>query len=286
MLTGVAATANALRCEPGMYSIGEFSKISGLSIKTLRFYHDEGILVPSAIDPNSGYRYYDRHNADTARVIVALRDLEFSLAEIKEILARHEDESDILAHLERRKHELGELIRRHRGLMKSLDRIITQESEARQTMQNSKFEVEEKVLEIQLIAGVRMKGKYSDCGRGFAQIGRALGRFIAGKPFCLYYDGEYRPDDADLEAAFPVRRPKQETTGIAVRELPGGRCVSLLHKGPYDQLGRSYAKILDYVRAKKYDVQLPTREVYIKGPGMIFKGNPNKYLTEIQMLIG
>ena len=71
---------------------------------------------------------------------------------------------------------------------------------------------------------------------------------------------------------------------IAVRELPGGRCVSLLHRGPYDQLGRSYASVLEYVRGKGYEVVLPTREIYHKGPGMIFRGNPKNYLTEIQML--
>jgi effector-binding domain-containing protein len=103
--------------------------------------------------------------------------------------------------------------------------------------------------------------------------------------FPLYYDGEYRPDDADLEACMPVRRPKADVPGISVRELPGGRCVSLVHKGPYDQLGRSYARVLDYIREKGYETLLPSREIYLKGPGMIFKGNPQKYLTEIQILI-
>ena len=76
-----------------------------------------------------------------------------------------------------------------------------------------------------------------------------------------------------------------EAEGISVRELPGGRCVALLHKGPYDQLGRSYSKILEYIKQKGYQTILPSREVYLKGPGMIFRGNPKKYLTEIQILI-
>ena len=46
--------------------------------------------------------------------------------------------------------------------------------------------------------------------------------------------------------------------------------------GPYDQLGRSYEKLLAHEKDHDYDVVLPTREVYIKGPGMIFKGNPKK----------
>ncbi len=73
--------------------------------------------------------------------------------------------------------------------------------------------------------------------------------------------------------------------GISVRELAGGRCVVLLHKGPYEELGRSYARILAYTKQQGHEIETPTREVYIKGPGMIFKGNPKKYLTEIQMLI-
>ena len=88
-------------------------------------------------------------------------------------------------------------------------------------MQNSTFEVVEKVLEPMLIAGVRMKGKYSDCGQGFARVGKSFGRYASGKPFNLYYDGEYREDDADFETCIPIRKAKQ-VEGISVRQLPGG----------------------------------------------------------------
>ncbi len=50
-----------------------------------------------------------------------------------------------------------------------------------------------------------------------------------------------------------------------------------------DQLGRSYAKILRHAGREKNGIVLPSREVYLKGPGMIFKGNPRNYLTEIQL---
>ena len=96
---------------------------------------------------------------------------------------------------------------------------------------------------------------------------------MSGKPLLLHYDTEYREDDADFEACMPVRAGKP-ADGISIRQLPGGRCVSLMHKGPYDQLGQSYAKVLDYIRAKGCDIESPTREIYHKGPGMIFRGNP------------
>ena len=50
-------------------------------------------------------------------------------------------------------------------------------------------------------------------------------------------------------------------------------------------MGKSYAKILHWVKERGYTILMPTREVYLKGPGMIFKGNPASYLTEIQIPI-
>jgi effector-binding domain-containing protein len=61
--------------------------------------------------------------------------------------------------------------------------------------------------------------------------------------------------------------------------------VTLLHKGPYEDIGRSYVVVLDYVRTHGYKIVMPTREVYSKGPGMIFRGNPQNDLTEIQIQI-
>ena len=151
-------------------------------------------------------------------------------------------------------------------------------------MASTEYEVVEKTIPGMQIAGIRMKGKYRDCGKAFGQICRKFGRLLSGKPMLLHFDTEYREDNADFEAAMPVRSAK-DVEGIVVRELPAGRCVSLIHQGPYDQLGRSYEKIKQYVREKGYKIAVPSREIYIKGPGMIFKGNPQKYLTEIQMMI-
>jgi effector-binding domain-containing protein len=164
------------------------------------------------------------------------------------------------------------------------DCLLASEEEARNLMTQSPFQIEEKIVDPMVVAGIRMKGRYSDCGPVFGRIGKSLGRYIRGKPMLLHYDTEYREQNADFEACMPVRNAKP-VEGISVREIPGGRCVSLLHKGPYDQLGRSYAKVLDHIRGKGYEVLTPTREIYHKGPGMIFRGNPKNYLTEIQMLV-
>jgi DNA-binding transcriptional MerR regulator len=65
-----------------MFTIGEFSRITGLTIKTLRFYHERGLLVPARVEFGPGYRSDDERNVETARPILALRECEFSLSVI------------------------------------------------------------------------------------------------------------------------------------------------------------------------------------------------------------
>jgi DNA-binding transcriptional MerR regulator/effector-binding domain-containing protein len=262
------------------YSIGQFSQITGLSVKTLRFYHEKGILVPTSVDGATGYRFYDESKVEKARVIMRLRQMEFSIEDIGAVLGGCSDEADILSFLERQKIILQQRIQEDRDIVRSLSEIIAKEKAAQQLLAGGHHPVEEKALEPMLVAGIRMKGKYSDCGAAFGQLGKAIGRYICGKPLCLYYDGEYREGDADFEACFPIRK-EVPSAGISIRTLPGGRCLALVHRGPYDQLGRSYARILK--QAEEPKISLPTREVYVKGPGLIFKGNPKNYLTEIQL---
>lgn len=149
-------------------------------------------------------------------------------------------------------------------------------------MHTNSFDIEERVIEPVLVAGVRMKGRYQDIGQGFAKLGKRVGRYVAGEPLCLYYDGEYREEDADFEPCMPLRKSVQ-VEGVLTHELPGGPCVTLMHRGPYEELHCSYARVMKYVKERGYEIDLPTREVYHKGPGMIFRGNPKKYLTEIQL---
>lgn len=267
-----------------MFSIGQFSRITGLTIKTIRLYHERGILNPKWVDPTTGYRHFDEHNVEQARAISYLRKLEFPLADVKDILDHFENGADILVFLEKQRKAIQLKMAQLSKIALSLDDIIKIEKEAKSMLGESTFEVGEKDLEDTEIAGLRWKGRYSETGKAFQQLGKLVGRLVNGKPMNLYYDAEYKEDDADIETCLPVRKMK-ESGAVSVHVLPRGRCVYLVHKGPYEQLGRSYAKIMGYIEKKGYQSLLPSREVYLKGPGMIFRGNPRNYLTEIQIMI-
>ena len=266
-----------------MFTIGEFSRITGLTVKALRFYHEEGLLVPTCVDDQTGYRHYDASKVELARTISFLKQLEFSLAEIRELLQAG-DGRELTAALERQRAAIDARIRKLKKARRSLDEFLTAQREGKAMLTTqATFECEEKTLPPMKIAAYRMHAPYQQCGAGFGKIGKAFWRYICGPAMLLCYDMEYQ-EIANYETCMPVKGG-QPRDGIEVRDLPGGRCVSLLHRGPYDQLSRSYEKAMAYVKQHGYQLLSPSREVYLKGPGMIFRGNPKNYLTEIQLMI-
>lgn len=268
-----------------MFSIGQFSRITGLTVKTLRLYHEKELLEPELVDPATSYRYYGSRNVEQARAIAYLRQMEFPLGEIKEIMERFEDEDEILSFLEKQRTRIEARLSQLGQVEQSLEAAIRSEREAQKMLKRVDLEVREKQLQSIDVAGLRWKGRYDETGKALQRLGRMAGRYIAGKAMNLYYDGEYKEEDADIESCFAVRQGIKASGELKVHTLAGGRCVSLIHKGPYDQLSRAYTRIFEYVQRKKYETLLPIREIYLKGPGMIFKGNPKNYLTEIQIMI-
>ena len=97
------------------FSIGEFSKITSLSIKSLRLYHEKEILVPAEVDMFTGYRYYNEADYDRARSIKILKDYEFTLAEIKELLDECGEEEEMLEQLKAQILSVFDEIEFHQG---------------------------------------------------------------------------------------------------------------------------------------------------------------------------
>ncbi len=79
-----------------MLSIGEFSMICKVSTKTLRYYAEIGLIFPSEINPENGYRYYSVEQLETMLFINRLKSYDFSLEDIKTILEVKEFQEEIL----------------------------------------------------------------------------------------------------------------------------------------------------------------------------------------------
>ena len=267
------------------YQIGDFSRISRLSIKTLRYYHECGILTPSSINEQSGYRSYNEASLERARVIEELRTLEFSIKEIKEILDNCTDDSEIIAYMNRKSGEIGQKIAKYEEVQQRIDIFLKNEEELKMKKVSDKVpEVAVKKVDDLLIASLRYKGRYNEIGKAFGSLMRSCGRYYNGVPFALYYDPEFKEVDADIEACVPVK--KEVNTGeIKSRTLKGGRAVTAIHYGPYETIGDTYKAVIDYMNKNQLKSRIPSREIYLKGPGMIFPRSPKKFVTEIQMFV-
>ena len=106
------------------FSIGEFSAITSLTIKPLRLYHEKEILIPSKVDEFTQYRYYDENNLEIARSIKILREFDFSLAEIKEILEDCKSETNLLEQLQNKFKQIQMKIERYEDISISLENTI------------------------------------------------------------------------------------------------------------------------------------------------------------------
>ena len=110
-------------------SIGDFSTVSHLTVKALRFYHEKGVLVPARVEAGTGYRFYTPQQVERATVIRRLRDLEFSIREIQELLSESTDDHDIVNQLQSKHDNVRERIAVERRVQRMLAQIIQQVKE-------------------------------------------------------------------------------------------------------------------------------------------------------------
>ena len=258
-----------------MYQIGEFSRITGIAVKTLRYYDEAGLLAPSERS-EGGYRLYSETDFVRAERIVLLRQLSFSIAEIRDVLDRCADEEELQYVLREKREQIARQIHREKALLRSIDRRLTHIQKQEEHLMH--YEVTIQTIPGQLAATIRYCGGY-DCGPYMGPLYKAAGNRAAGAPFHLCYDGEY-VEEGDMEICVPLTAAVA-ARGCTVREIPGCRALTTVHRGPYDAMGHAYKALLDYAREQGLALALPHRLIYRKGPGMLFKGNPEKYETEI-----
>jgi len=264
-----------------MYTIGEFSRITSITVKALHLYHDKDLLKPSFIDKDTNYRYYSNSDVELARVISALKSMKFSLSEIRSALNEVTDEADMTQVLAQKQNKLILEIKSLNAISSAIDVILIKEKEALTMTTNTDDVLRKELPDINVLT-VKWQGPYSETGEAMGKVYRAGGRHVAGPAFNLYYDGEYK-EIATVESCLPVK--KRINSKLEFKSLKGGAFFTLIHIGPYEKIGASYAKIFEFIKDSGHSVSAPSREVYLKGPGLIFKGNPEKYITEIQIPI-
>ena len=191
-----------------MYKIGEFSQISRLSVKTLHYYDEENILKPDYIDDETGYRYYRKLSLEKAETIKLLRRLEFSIEEIRAIICNVSSDDEMADALSARMIEIRSKKEHYSQIEKEINLILKTIGDKRMKINEigNTGQVFIKYIDSVLFLGIRRKCSYGEVGKDFSECAKKAGRFIGGKGINLFYDGEYKESDADIETGFPVKK--------------------------------------------------------------------------------
>ncbi len=190
-----------------MYKIGEFSKLSRLSVKTLRYYAQIGLLEPAFTDEYSGYRYYSVKQLQDVKRIYALKEMGFSLEEIRDC------KDDVITLLEQKKQELYDRIEKMHEQIKKLEtsEILLQREEM------SMFHVSIKQQSPISVSSIRQI--FSNREEVMTVLQKQLIERNCKQAVIINYENEYCSSDLDMEIAF--LNDKGEKNILIPPEIPG-----------------------------------------------------------------
>jgi DNA-binding transcriptional MerR regulator len=242
-------------------TIGEFGTVTHLSVRTLRRYHDAGLLVPATVDPFTGYRYYAPEQIPTAQVIHKLRQLDVPLAEIESILAtddRQQRAEVIAGHLKRLEDELT----RTQAAVVSLRRLLRPDP--------ADIHVELRSVPVRTVAAITDHVRVGDSlnwyDAAMAELDSAFPPAEHAGPPGGRYSNELFTHGRGLMTVFrPVRTPRSAGR-IEVIELPAADLAVAVHPGPHDDLDVTYGRLGAWVVAHALAVDGPVHETYLVGP--------------------
>jgi len=262
-----------------MLKIGEFSKLSHLTVKALRYYEKEGLLMPVSTDEWTGYRLYETSQLADAAKIKAYRQLDLSIEDIRRICSGADEKEVLSAKLKLLKNE-----KRHiDALLSSIQHILEEE--------DMKYHVTEKVIPKTIVYySETVLDNYSDIMQWVPSLGEEClklnpGMKCAEPPyeFCEYLDEEYKETNIRIRHNEAVENSGKENDIIRFRELSETKVLSIYHKGSYDNIGEAYSYILNYAEDNGYKCAGAVRECYIDG--IWNKESPEEWLTELQLPI-
>jgi DNA-binding transcriptional MerR regulator len=242
-------------------TIGEFAQLTHLSVRTLRRYHESGLLEPATVDPWSGYRYYTSEQIPSAQVIHRLRELDVPLAEVGEILATEDPKAR------------AELVTGHlRRLEAELDRTRTAVTSLRQLLRPDvkELQVSLRSLPARTVAGIGGKVERSDVvawyGVAMAELDEAVAdRPRSGPPGGRYANDLFTTGRGEVLVYHPMADPP--TLGrVAPVVLPPVELATTVHHGPHDGIDVTYGRLGTWVVEHALAVAGPIYESYHVGP--------------------
>jgi DNA-binding transcriptional MerR regulator len=267
-----------------MFKIGDFSRLSMVSVKALRYYDEIGLLKPAQVDEFTGYRYYSASQMPSLNRIVALKSLGLTLTEIARLTADNLPPQELQCILDEKRVDIQAQLREGQNRLQRLETWILNVSGENIL---AEYEVNIRSLPAIRVATLRRTiPTYWDSDKLWQEFCGPTNTWLAsasGEPgFSICHETEYKDHDVDVEIAIPVRADAVLPANVNVKVLPEVKQAAILiHRGGYEGLKDANFAMMEWIEKNGYQIAGPDREIYIKGPGME-PMEPEDYVTEIQ----
>jgi DNA-binding transcriptional MerR regulator len=249
-----------------LLTIGEFSRMTHLSVKALRHYHDVGVLEPAVIDRYTGYRSYEAGQVPSAQVIRRLRDLGMPLDSIRAVLAAPDVAArnrEIAAHLARMERQLEQT----QASVATL-RALLEGPPARPAIELRSIPAVTALTIREVVDAADLMAWGTDVFAVLSGALAAVGGTAAG-PFGALYPGDFfELERSEVTVFLPVRDAGQAAARlpagrVSLAEIPAVEAAVALHEGAFDNIDRTYGALGTMVAGRAIGVDGPIREYYL-----------------------
>lgn len=265
-----------------MFKIGEFSKLTQVSIRMLRYYDEVGILKPAEVDEWTGYRMYSIEQIPVLNKIIYLRDSGFQVSEIA--MALEKDEKSLVEQLEKKRIEVEQVIRDEQDKLLKIDM-------AKREILGDKNELHynisiKSIPSYQVLSLRKVVPSYYSEGEMWKELsGFAAGQHldISSNTFSIYHDKEYKEQNVDIELCVPVKKMGKNIEPFVYRKTePVSHMACTMVYGDFSNIAGVYRAFAEWLnKNEQYQIGDTTRQIVHRGPWN--EENPQKYLTEIQI---
>lgn len=278
-----------------MFKIGEFSRLSRVSVRMLRHYDQLGLLTPSQTDRFTNYRYYSADQLPRLNRILALHDLGFSLEQIAGMLDDDLSSEQMLGMLKLKRAEVERQMHEEQLRLARLEARIYQLNESARYRQ---YDIVLRDIDPELVATHRaVAANDAQIQHMFELVEEYIARFEQSRadqpPFTIYYDDEYHDMDIDAEVCVPLKYSIPEDESVRVRHMPRQTDLAcVVHVGGYSVIDQAYNALLAWIESNNYQMVGPIREVYIRYgaeglgfdlPSTYLEVDANQFVTELQL---
>jgi DNA-binding transcriptional MerR regulator len=258
-------------------TIGDFSRASHLSVKTLRHYHEVGLLEPSEVDPHNGYRYYVEDQIRVAQVIRRLRSLQMPVAEVRSVLAAPASEARnrlIVAHLDRLETDLA----RTRAAVGELRDLLGQPHPPRAVAYRTVPPTSAVAIQ-QTVDREDVLAWWHGALGELRAIVRAQGLKQTGPTGGMCASEIFQHGRGEATVFVPAEGPAQPIGRVVPLLVPPAELAVTVHRGPLANVDLTYGELGAHVMRHEISVEGPLREYY--AVGFLDTDDPDQWETEI-----